>query len=91
MNLRHGIHCDADHYEETGSGFPLLLIPGGGLNSTIAALANPFDALQEFKVMTSNYAADLGQSSGGMITMATIAKNGPSRTSRRCSMPSGSS
>jgi len=23
------------HYEETGSGFPLLLIPGGGLNSTI--------------------------------------------------------
>src|SRR5262245_6684208 len=30
------------YYEETGSGFPLLLIPGGGLNSTIAALANPF-------------------------------------------------
>ena len=28
------------YYEETGSGFPLLLIPGGGLNSTIAALAN---------------------------------------------------
>ena len=23
------------HYEETGSGFPLLLIPGGGLNSTM--------------------------------------------------------
>ena len=23
------------HYEEAGSGFPLLLIPGGGLNSTI--------------------------------------------------------
>src|ERR1017187_2381533 len=29
------------------------------------------DSLQEFKVMTSNYAADLGQASGGMITMAT--------------------
>ena len=29
------------------------------------------DSLQEFKVMTSNFAADLGQSSGGMITMAT--------------------
>ena len=29
------------HYEETGSGFPLLLIPGGGLNSTIAGLATP--------------------------------------------------
>src|SRR5262249_47418963 len=24
------------HFEETGSGFPLLLIPGGGLNSTIS-------------------------------------------------------
>src|ERR1019366_8606261 len=29
------------------------------------------DSLQEFKVMTSSYGADLGQSSGGMITMAT--------------------
>jgi hypothetical protein len=27
------------HYEEAGSGFPLLLIAGGGLNSTISALA----------------------------------------------------
>jgi len=24
------------YYEEAGSGFPLLLLPGGGLNSTIA-------------------------------------------------------
>ena len=24
------------HYQEAGSGFPLLIIPGGGLNSTIA-------------------------------------------------------
>jgi hypothetical protein len=29
------------------------------------------DALQEFKVMTSNFSANLGQSSGGMITMVT--------------------
>src|SRR5271157_1877593 len=29
------------------------------------------DSLQEFKVMTSNYSADLGQSSGGMVTMVT--------------------
>ncbi len=36
------------HYEETGSGYPLLLIPGGGLNSVIAGLANPFDAIGEF-------------------------------------------
>ena len=27
------------HYEEAGSGFPLLVIPGGGLNSTVAGLA----------------------------------------------------
>ena len=33
-------------YEETGSGFPLLLIAGGGLNSTIAGLTNPFDAMR---------------------------------------------
>jgi hypothetical protein len=26
------------HYEVTGSGFPLLLIAGGGLNSTISGL-----------------------------------------------------
>jgi hypothetical protein len=29
------------HYEEAGSGFPLLVIPGGGLNSTIEGLKNP--------------------------------------------------
>ena len=27
------------HYQEAGSGFPLLVIPGGGLNSTAAGLA----------------------------------------------------
>ena len=31
------------HYAEVGSGFPLLVIPGGGLNSTVAGLAtHPF-------------------------------------------------
>ena len=39
------------HYEEAGSGFPLLLIPGGGLNSTISFLTGfaPFNAMEEFK------------------------------------------
>jgi hypothetical protein len=35
-------------YEEAGSGFPLLVIPGGGLNSTIAGLkgsSSPFKPL----------------------------------------------
>ena len=27
------------HYEEAGSGFPLMVIPGGGLNSTVAGPA----------------------------------------------------
>jgi pimeloyl-ACP methyl ester carboxylesterase len=57
------------HYEETGKGFPLLLIAGGGLNSTIAGLTNPFDAIGEFKGEYRCVAADLrtantGQSSG---------------------------
>ena len=57
------------HYEESGSGFPLLLIAGGGLNSTISGLNNPFNAIQEFKGEYRCIAADLrnantGQSSG---------------------------
>jgi pimeloyl-ACP methyl ester carboxylesterase len=57
------------HYEEAGSGFPLLLIAGGGLNSTISGLKNPFDAIGEFKGEYRCIASDLrnanpGQSSG---------------------------
>jgi pimeloyl-ACP methyl ester carboxylesterase len=58
------------HYEEAGSGFPLLLIAGGGLNSTISALARgPFDPIAEFKGEYRCIASDLrnandGQSSG---------------------------
>src|SRR5438046_8659984 len=59
------------HYEEHGSGFPLLLIAGGGLNSTISGLTrgDPFNPIEEFKVEYRCIAADLrnandGQSSG---------------------------
>ena len=57
------------HYQEFGSGFPLMLIAGGGLNSTIAGLRNPFDAIGEFKGEYRCIAADLrnaysGQSAG---------------------------
>ncbi len=58
------------HYEEAGAGFPLLVIPGGGLNSTIAGLAtHPFNPFDEFKGEFRVIAADLrnakdGQSSG---------------------------
>ncbi len=38
------------HYEETGSGFPLLATPGGGLNSLISNWPNQvFNPMEEFK------------------------------------------
>src|SRR5688572_24439525 len=54
-------------YEETGSGFPLLLIPGGGLNgSTIAGIrgGNPFNTLEAFKGEFRCIYADLRNSAG---------------------------
>ena len=56
------------YYEEIGSGFPLLLIPGGGLNSTIAALANPFNPIDEFKSEYRCIAADLRNAPSGQST-----------------------
>jgi len=54
------------HYQEAGSGFPLLVIPGGGLNSTVAGLANhPFNPLEEFKGEYRVIAADLRNANGG--------------------------
>src|SRR5262252_6049852 len=59
------------HYEEAGSGVPLLIIPGGGQNSTIgwAAKSAPFNPIDEFKAEYRCITADLrnapsGQSSG---------------------------
>ena len=38
------------HYEEAGSGFPLLATPGGGLNSRLSVWPTQvFDAMEEFK------------------------------------------
>jgi pimeloyl-ACP methyl ester carboxylesterase len=59
------------HYEEHGRGFPLMLIAGGGLNSTIEGLktGSPFNPIDEFNGEYRCIAADLrnanaGQSSG---------------------------
>jgi pimeloyl-ACP methyl ester carboxylesterase len=55
------------HYEEAGAGFPLLLIAGGGLNSTIAGLKNgsPFNPIDEFKGEYRCIASDLRNANSG--------------------------
>ncbi len=54
------------HYEEAGSGFPLLVLPGGGLNATIAGLANhPFNPLEEFSSTYRVIALDLRNANTG--------------------------
>jgi pimeloyl-ACP methyl ester carboxylesterase len=55
------------HYEDTGSGFPLLLIAGGGLNSTAAGLhrGDPFNPFEEFKGEYRCIAADLRNANPG--------------------------
>src|SRR3954452_14346389 len=58
------------HYEEAGSGMPLLLIAGGGLNSTIAGLKRgvPFDSIGEFKGEYRCVFSDLRNANGGQST-----------------------
>ena len=54
------------HYEESGAGFPLLVIPGGGLNATIAGLANhAFNPLEAFSDCYRVIALDLRNANGG--------------------------
>jgi len=54
-------------YEEAGSGFPLLLIAGGGLNSSIAGLksGSPFNPIDEFKGEYRCIASDLRNANAG--------------------------
>jgi pimeloyl-ACP methyl ester carboxylesterase len=57
------------HYEEVGSGFPLMIIPGDRLNSTVAGLANhPFNPMEEFTGEYRVIAADLRNANGGEST-----------------------
>jgi len=55
------------HFEEAGSGFPLLLIPGGGLNSTISFFTRgaPFNPIEEFKAEYRCITSDLRNANGG--------------------------
>ena len=58
------------YYEEAGSGFPLLLLPGGGLNATIAFFTGnaPFNAIEEFKAEYRCITADLRNAPSGQST-----------------------
>jgi pimeloyl-ACP methyl ester carboxylesterase len=55
------------HYEQAGSGFPLLLIPGGGLNSTISFFTgnSPFDAFGDLRDEYHCITLDLRNANGG--------------------------
>ena len=55
------------HYEETGSGFPLLIIPGGGLNAKISYLSGgaPFNPMEEFRGEYRCISMDLRNANGG--------------------------
>jgi len=55
------------HYEETGSGFPVLFIRGGGLNSNIEFLTGfgPFNCMEEFKNEFRCITMDLRNANGG--------------------------
>jgi len=61
------------HYEEAGSGFPLLVIPGGGLNANIAYLSertpfNPMTELSdEFRCITMDLRNAIGGTSSGPV------------------------
>jgi pimeloyl-ACP methyl ester carboxylesterase len=58
------------YYEEAGTGFPLLLLPGGGLNSTISFFTSnsPFNAIEAFKGQYRCITADLRNAPSGQST-----------------------
>jgi len=56
-------------YQEVGTGFPLLLIPGGGLNSRMAGLVtSPFNPIAEFSNEFRVIYADLRNATQGQST-----------------------
>ncbi|MBV9578980.1 MAG: alpha/beta fold hydrolase [Chloroflexi bacterium] len=58
------------HYEEAGTGFPLLIIAGGGLNSNIGFFTGnaPFNAVDELKDTYRCITMDLRNANGGQST-----------------------
>lgn len=56
------------YYEEHGSGFPLLMLPGGGLSSVISGLRQPFDVIGAFKDNYRCVVYDMRNARGGQST-----------------------
>jgi pimeloyl-ACP methyl ester carboxylesterase len=58
------------HYSETGAGFPLLILPGGGLNATMNFYTTmaPFNAMEEFKNEYRCITLDSRNANGGQST-----------------------
>jgi pimeloyl-ACP methyl ester carboxylesterase len=58
------------HYQEAGSGFPLLVIAGGGLNSKLSYFDGkaPFNPVEEFKGEYRVITFDLRNANGGQST-----------------------
>ena len=92
------------HYQEAGAGYPLLVIPGGGLNATLSFLtgAAPFNPMARFTDEYRCIAADLrnakdGQSSGPLETdrpwdaFGSSPRCWPSRAARVLSIATSSS
>lgn len=65
------------HYEEAGEGFPLLLIPGGGLNSSISFWTNgaPFNAMEAFKEDFRCITMDLRNANSGLSSGPVLTEN----------------
>jgi pimeloyl-ACP methyl ester carboxylesterase len=55
------------HYQDTGTGLPLLILPGGGLNATMSFFKSrsPFDAVEEFKNEYRCITMDARNANGG--------------------------
>jgi pimeloyl-ACP methyl ester carboxylesterase len=58
------------YYEEAGAGFPLMLLPGGGLNSTISFFTrnSAFNAIEDFQGEYRCITADLRNAPSGRST-----------------------
>ena len=58
------------HYQEAGSAYPLLVLPGGGLNASISFLAEraPFHAVEELKGEYRCIVPDLRNAPSGQST-----------------------